>query len=210
MPGSRVNNRHLPYEYHGDHHFATLSHDPRSNKLNVGRVVNFSAHAAASFDIRDGKVRGTVLHTGDSHSLLLSADRNGRFRGTFVEMRRGKVEILFRGGAAALIKGNIPQRGLRITGDHHRVFIQVDSGGRLSGVIESRRVKNGAFHIRLEEGRVSGSFVHAGDKHETELSLSPTGWSASVQFGAGSAKFAMKVENGRSEAKGFVGGPARL
>lgn len=200
--------RHLPHEYHGDHHFATLSHDPRTNRLNAGRIVNFSRHAAASFEIRDSKVRGTVLHTGDSHSLLLSADRNGRFRGTFVDMRRGKVEILFRGGAAELVKGNIPQKGLRVTGDHHRVSLHADEHGQLTGVIESRRVKNGAFHIRLEAGRVNGSFVHAGDKHETELHLNPTGWTASVQFGAGNAKFAMKVENGRSEAKGYVGGGA--
>jgi hypothetical protein len=203
-------NRHLPYEYHGDHHFATLSHDPRTNRLNAGRIVNFSRHAAASFEIRDSKVRGTVLHTGDSHSLLLSADRNGRFRGTFVDMRRGKVEILFRGGSAELVKGNIPQKGLRVTGDHHRVHLQADEHGMLSGIIESRRVKNGAFHIKLEAGRVNGSFVHAGDKHETELMLTPSGWTASVQFGSGSAKFAMKVENGRSEARGFVGGPPKI
>jgi len=201
---------HLPHEYQGDHHFASLSHDPRSNKLNSGRIVNFSRHAAASFDISDGKVRGTVLHTGDSHSLVLSADRNGRFRGTFVDMRRGKVEIAFRAGGAALVKGNIPQKGLRVTGDHHRVALAVDGGGQLSGIIESRRVKNGAFHIKLEAGRVNGSFVHAGDKHETEISLTPVGWTASVQFGAGSAKFAMKVENGRSEARGYVGGPSKL
>lgn len=203
-------NRHLPYEYHGDHHFATLSHDPRTNRLNAGRIVNFSRHAAASFEIRDSKVRGTVMHTGDSHSLLLSADRNGRFRGTFVDMRRGKVEILFRGGSAELVKGNIPQRGLRVTGDHHRVQLEADAHGMLSGIIESRRVKNGAFHIKIEAGRVNGSFVHAGDKHETELALTPTGWTASVQFGAGSAKFMMKVENGRSEAKGFSGGSLKL
>lgn len=202
--------RHLPHEYQGDHHFATLSHDPRSNKLSAGRIVNFSRHAAASFEISDGKVRGTALHTGDSHSLTLSADRNGRFRGAFVEMRRGKVEILFRSGAARLVKGNIPQRGLRVTGDHHRVSLALDGAGLLSGIIESRRVRNGAFHIRLDGGRVNGSFVHAGDKHETELSLTPGGWTASVQFGAGSAKFAMRVENGRSEARGYVGGPSKL
>lgn len=202
--------RDLPHDYQGDHHFATLSHDPRSNRLNAGRIVNFSRHAAASFDIADGKVRGTVLHTGDSHSLHLAADRNGRFRGTFVDMRRGKVEIAFRGGSAHLIKGNIPHRGLRITGDHHRVALALDANGHLTGVIESRRVKNGAFHIQLEAGRVNGSFVHAGDKHETELCLTPAGWTASVQFGAGSAKFTMKVENGRSEAKGYVGSASKL
>ena len=202
-------NRHLPYEYHGDHHFATISHDPRTNRLNAGRIVNFSRHAAATFDIINNKVRGTILHTGDSHSLLLSADRNGRFRGTFVDMRKGKVEILFRGGAAELVKGNVPRRGLRITGDHHRVRLLADERGLLSGIIESRRVKNGAFHIKIESGHVHGSFVHAGDKHETELALTPGGWTALVQFGAGSAKFTMKVENGRSEAKGFAGGSLR-
>jgi len=115
------------------------------------------------------------------------------------------VEILFRGGSAALVKGNIPQKGLRVTGDHHRVALGFDGEGRLAGVIESRRVKNGAFHLTLEAGRVNGSFVHAGDKHETELGLTPGGWTASIQFGSGSAKFAMKVENGRGEAKGYVG-----
>jgi hypothetical protein len=198
-------NKHLPYEYHGDHHFATISHDPRTNRLHAGRIVNFSRHAAVSFDILNNKVRGTILHTGDSHSLLLSADRNGRFRGTFVDMRRGKVEILFRGGSAELVKGNIPRRGLRVTGDHHRVHLYADERGMLSGVIESRRVKNGAFHIALESGNVNGSFVHAGDKHETELALTPTGWAALVKFGSGSARFTMKVEHGRSEAKGFSG-----
>ncbi len=202
--------RHLPHDYQGDHHYATLFHDPRSNRLSAGRIVNFSRHAAASFDINDGKVRGTILHTGDSHSLHLSADRSGRFRGTFVDMRRGKVEITFQRGGAQLVKGNIPQRGLRVTGDHHRVVLAIDGKGQLTGVIESRRVKNGAFHFKFEAGRVNGSFVHAGDKHETELWVTPVGWTASVQFGAGSSKFTMKVEGGRSEAKGYVGGMPKV
>lgn len=69
--------------------------------------------------------------------------------------------------------------------------------GKLSGVIESKALKNGTFRIKLQTGKPQGTFVHRGKSHKTELTISPSGWKAGLSVGKGNAKFSFNVEGGR-------------
>jgi hypothetical protein len=195
----------LAFEHEGDHHLAKIALDPNTKKVSAGGIYNFSANASALLQIIDGKVEGSLIQSGDTHSLCLNAKNDGSLEGTFTDRRNGGIEISFQAGLARLVKGKLPPGGLSITADHHRVNLQLDAEGKVSGAIESRAVKDGTFRIKLEKGKLSGAFIHTGSTHETEISLSPEGWKAAVAFGKGNGKFAFSVEKGKVESKVFGG-----
>jgi autotransporter translocation and assembly factor TamB len=205
MPENDEEKKQLAVENQGDHHFAKVAVDPDTKDVSAGMIYNFSDHATAALQFVDGKMAGTVLHTGDTHSLQIDAKQDGTFTGTFKEARFGGVEVAFEGGVAKLLKGQLPATGLEVNGDHHAVRLMTSADGKLSGSIESTAVQGGVFKIKLENGSLSGSFVHAGDNHETEISLSKNAWSANVSFGKGDTKLNLSVQKGKSETKAFAG-----
>ena len=76
--------------------------------------------------------------------------------------------------------------------------------GKLSGMIQSRALKDCTFRMNLKDGKVEGAFVHRGKSHKTELTISPKGWKASFSTGKGKAKLTLNAEGGRVK-KGFGG-----
>lgn len=195
----------LSLEHQGDHHLAKIVLDPNTKKFSAGGIYSFSTNASAMFEIIDGKMKGTLIHSGDTHSLCLIAKNDGSLEGTFTDNRNGGIKISFKDGFASLIKGKLPPGGLSITADHHKINLQLDSNGKVSGTIESQAVKDGTFCIKLDKGKLNGTFTHTGSSHETEITLSPEGWKATVALGKGKSKLALSVEKGKVGSK-VIGG----
>lgn len=194
-------------QHQGDHHAAKISVDPSTGKVAAGAIYNFSENAGAMLQVVDGKVQGSIAHAGDTHSLNLTAAADGTFDGTYTDTRNGGIEVAFKGGAATLIKGKLPEGGIKFKGDHHAFSLETDAKGKLSGLIESRKVANGIFQIELNNSKVSGKVVYKGDSHETAFTLGAGGsWGASVSMGKGDKKFTLSFEKGRGgEVKGAAG-----
>jgi len=199
------NKEKLALEHQGDHHLAKIVLDTNTKNVSAGGIYNFTTNTSAMFEIIDGKMEGSLIHSGDTHSLCLNAKNDGSLKGTFTDSRNGGIEISFKGGFASLIKGKLPPGGLSITADHHKVNLQLDANGKVSGTIESQAVKDGTFRIKLDKGKLNGTFTHTGSSHKTEISLSPEGWKATVALGKGKTKFALSVEKGKVESK-VIGG----
>jgi len=78
----------------------------------------------------------------------------------------------------------------------------MDKNGKISGAMESKDTKNGAFRLEIQDGEVSGgTFIHQGVGHQTEVSIGPDGWKAGISGGKGNSKWSLGVENGKAEAK---------
>jgi len=188
----------------GDHHMAKVAFDPESKQIKAGVIANFSDHATAGLQFIDGKVLGTIVHSGDTHSLHLDAKSDGTFEGTYTD-KKGALEIAFKGGVSELVRGEIPEGGIKVSGDHHVVSISKNSDGRLCGSIESQATTNSSFRIEIREGKLLGGYTHKGNGHETEVSLTGSALKAAVSFGTGDKKFTLAMERGRAEVKAFAG-----
>jgi hypothetical protein len=194
----------LSLSHQGDHHMAKVAYDPESNKINAGAIANFSDHASAGLQFVDGKLQGSIIHSGDNHSLQLDAKGDGTFEGTYRE-EKSNLEIAFKGGIATLVKGQIPEGGIKISGDHHVVNITKSADGKLSGGIESQATDGSSFKIGITNGKLEGGFTHKGTGHETSVTLSGSSLKAAVSIGTGDSKFTLAIEKGRGEVKGFGG-----
>ncbi|KPJ59789.1 MAG: hypothetical protein AMJ46_09880 [Latescibacteria bacterium DG_63] len=198
-------NEQVNFEHQGAHHLARVSLDSESKRVSAGVITNFSDHSAAALEVVDGNVHGTIVHSGNTHSLRLEVRDDGTFSGTYSDTRYGGIEITFASGVATLTKGTLPPGRISAEGDHHPIDVGLDEAGKLNGVVESRALDNATFRIKLDRGRPTGSLVHVGGQHQTEISLSPDGWKGSVSIGKGSSKFTVSVEKGRGETRAFAG-----
>ena len=194
----------VSFEHQGDHHLARITADPRTKKISAGLIRNFSEHASAGVQIHQGKLKGTIVHSGDTHSLFIEVKNSGRFEGTYTDTRFGGLEIHLKDDFARIKKGEIPAGGITIDGDHHKLHLAMSPSGKLSGMIQSRALKDCTFRMNLKDGKVEGAFVHRGKSHKTELTISPKGWKASFSTGKGKAKLTLNAEGGRVK-KGFGG-----
>jgi hypothetical protein len=192
-------------EHQGDHHFAKVAMDEATKKVSAAYIQNFSENSVAAVQMVDGgNVEANFVHSGDTHSLRVNARPDGGFDGTFKDEQKG-IEVSLSGGIAKLVKGQLPTGGLDINADHHKVSLRMGSEGKLSGIIESQRENGGGFRLSLTNGALSGSLIHKGGGHETELSLSKDSWGAKVAFGKGNGKFTFSVQGGKTEKK-VIGG----
>jgi hypothetical protein len=98
-------------------------------------------------------------------------------------------------GLASIQKGTIPPTGLTIEADHHKVDLQVDNKGRISGSLESKVTEDSSFKVDVKNGRVvSGTFQHVGAKHTTTVSVGKDNWKAEVASGG----WSIKVDKGKA------------
>lgn len=196
--------RKVSFEHQGDHHLARISADPRTKKVSAGAILNFSEHASAAVQIHQGKLKGTIVHSGDTHALRIEIKNDGRFQGTYTDTRFGGLEIHLEDDVARIKKGKIPVGGITVDGDNHKLRLTMTPAGKLSGVIQSRALKDCTFRMNLQDGKVEGAFVHRGKSHKTEVTISPKGWKAGFSVGKGKAKLSFNVEGGRVK-KAFGG-----
>lgn len=203
---NRDKSEKLSLEHTGDHHQAKIIVDPDTKKVFGGIVHNFSNNSAVRLSLNEqGKVTGTILHSGDTHGFRTDVKSDGSFQGIYVDRERG-IELTLSGGEATLTKGKIPQAGLKIKGDHHRTLLKFGDNGKISGVIESRVTKDGAFGIQIQDGKITGgSFVHKGKHHKTKISVGQDGWKAGISAGTSKSKWSISVENGKAETTIFGG-----
>ena len=196
--------RKVSFEHQGDHHLARLAVDRDTKKVSAGAIYNFTDHASAAVQIHQGKLKGTIVHSGDTHALCIEVKNNGGFEGTYTDTRFGGLEIHLKDDFARIKKGKIPVGGITVDGDHHKLRLTMSPAGRLSGVIQSRALKDCTFRMNLQDGRVEGAFVHRGKSHKTEVTISPKGWKAGFSLGKGKTKLSLNVEGGRVK-KAFGG-----
>lgn len=194
----------VSFEHQGDHHLASISADPTTKKVSAGAILNFSDHASAGLQIHQGKLKGTLVHSGDTHGLRIDVKSNGTFEGTYKDTRFGGLEIHLKDDIARIRKGKIPSGGVTIDADNHKLRLTLTPAGKLSGVIQSRASDNCTFRMNLQDGKVEGAFVHRGKSHKTEVTISPNGWKAGLSVGKGKAKFSFNVEGGHAK-KAFGG-----
>ncbi|MCK4223832.1 MAG: hypothetical protein KAX39_01545 [candidate division Zixibacteria bacterium] len=194
----------VSFEHQGDHHLARITADPRTKKVSAGAICNFSDHASAAIQIHNGKLKGTIIHSGDTHALRIDVKNDGTFLGTYRDSRFGGLEIYLKDDVARVKKGKIPVGGITVNGDNHKLRLKMSPAGKLSGVIQSKALKNCTFRINLQDGNVEGAFVHRGKSHKTEVTISPRGWKAGLSVGKGKAKLSFNVEGGRVK-KAFGG-----
>lgn len=193
-------------EHSGDHHLLKVAVDPETKEVSAGGIYSFSDNAAASLQVVDGKMEGTILHSGDNHNLRINVSGNGSYEGVYKDFRFGGVEIVLKSGEALLLKGKIPLNGIVIKGDHHNVKFTMNDNGKISGSIESINTQNGIFQLNIEQGKLTGSFVHRGANHESSFVMNSKGdWKASVAVGNENSKFTVSVEKGKAEMKGLAG-----
>lgn len=193
-------NKKYTLEHSGDHHYAKASMDPATGKLAAGVITNFSSNASAGLQLVDGKMEGSFIHSGDNHTFQINAKNDGTYNGTYRDAA-GNLEVNFEGNAATLVRGQIPATGITLAGDNHKAVLSVSASGRLQGAIESNNIGNGKFRIEIQDGKPSGSFIHAGGGHQTEIKITPNGLKASVSAGG----FSFGVEKGRTKISAFGG-----
>lgn len=197
--------KQLSVEHSGDHHLAKVSYDENTKKVAAGVIYSFSDNAAASLQVNNGKLEGSVVHSGDTHNLKIEVSSDGSYTGSF-EDSRGNIKILLNGGEASLLQGKIPEGGIEINGDHHKVKFNIDNKGKISGIIESQKTNYGTFRLGIDQGKISGSIVHKGEGHETKLDVSPDGnFGGSISIGKGDTKFTFAVEKTGAEKKALAG-----
>ena len=196
--------RKVSFEHQGDHHLARITADAKTKKVSAGAIYNFTDHASAALQIHQGKLKGTIVHSGDTHSLRIDVKSNGKFEGAYTDTRFGGLEIQLKDDFARIKKGELPAGEITADGDHHKLRLTMTPAGKLSGMIQSRASKNCTFRMNLKDGKVEGAFVHRGKSHKTELTISPEGWKAGVSVGKGKAKLSLNVEGGRVK-KAFGG-----
>jgi hypothetical protein len=190
----------------GDHHLAKAVYDPATGQISLGGIYSFSNNSAASVQVQNGRTTGEFIHSGDTHQFKIDVNDDGTFDGAYVDTKNGTVKIEIQGGLARLSEGEIPVNGLKVTSDHHTVNLALDSNKKLSGYIESRDPDQGAYKLSFSDGKVTGSFEHAGDGHEISLELSSDGsYKASVSAGLGDSKLSFSVENGQAGVTTFAG-----
>jgi len=193
-------NNKYTLEHSGDHHYAKASMDPATGKLAAGVISNFSSNASAGVQLVDGKMEGSFLHSGDNHTFQINAKSDGTYNGTYRDAS-GKLEVNFDGNAATLVRGSIPATGITLSGDNHKAMLSVSANGKLQGAIESTGIGNGKFRIEIQNGKPSGSFIHTGSGHQTEIKITPAGLKASVSAGG----FSFGVEKGKASVTAFGG-----
>lgn len=193
-------NEKYTLEHSGDHHYAKASMDPSTGKLAAGVISNFSNNASARLQLVDGKMEGSFLHSGDKHTFQINAKSDGTYNGTYRDAS-GKLEVNFDGSAATLVKGNVPATGVTLSGDNHKAMLSVSASGKLQGAIESTGLGNGKFRVEIQDGKPSGSFIHTGGGHQTEIKITTSGLKASVSAGG----FSFGVEKGKTKLSAFGG-----
>jgi hypothetical protein len=151
--GNEEKPKKLTFEHSGDHHQAVISIDPDTKQVIGGVVHNFSENSAVGLSLnKDGKVTGTIVHSGDTHAFRADIRNDGSFEGVYADKQKG-VEIALSGSEAELKKGSIPEAGITVDGDHHSTSLRVDKNGKISGAIESKNTKNGAFRLEIQDGK---------------------------------------------------------
>lgn len=104
----------VSFEHQGDHHLARITADPSTRKVSVGTIYNFSDHASAVMQVHNGKLKGTIVHSGNTHSLRIDAKSNGSFQGTYRDSRFGGLEIYLKDDISRIKKGRIPAGGITV------------------------------------------------------------------------------------------------
>ena len=186
----------MALEHQGNHHYTKIAVDPKTKKVVTGAIYNFSENAGAMLLVKDGKVNGTIMHTGKTHSFRLNAKQNGQFDAIYRDKHNGGLEVYIKGGVASLRKGKLPEAGVTVSRKHHKLKLKQGASGKLSGTLESKVTKNGKFMIELKNGKVTGEYVHSGGTHETRIDLSPNGWKAGVTLKKAGLKFSFDVQGG--------------
>ena len=194
------NSEKYTLENSGDHHYAKATLDPETGKIAVGAITNFSSNASAGIQLVNGKMEGSFLHSGDNHTLQINAKSDGTYNGTYRDAG-GNLEINFDGAAATLVSGEIPAAGVALSGDNHKATLSIGANGKLQGCIESTSIGNGKFRVEIQNGKPSGSFIHEGGGHQTEIKITPTGLKASISAGG----FSFGVEKGKASVSAFGG-----
>lgn len=189
----------------GDHHLAKVQYDPKTGAVSAGVINNFSNNSSVMVQLIDGKTQGTLVHSGDTHDIRLDANSDGTFSGSFKD-KNSNLKIEMEGGIAKLTSGQIPVNGLKIEADHHVIDLKMDSNNQLCGSIESKDTQNGDFKISIVGGKISGSYTHSGDGHDTNIEILPDGkWKAFLSVGTAGSKWAIGVENGDAGMKVVAG-----
>ena len=198
-----LNNKQLAFGHSGDHHLAKVKYDPNNGAISAGAILGFSDNASAALQINGGKVSGTLIHSGDTHSIKVDVNDDGTFDATYVDKKDGNLEVQIKGGIASVISGEFPLNGVTINSDHHSVTLTRDRDGKLSGEIESMATENSSFKLKIANGVVSGSVTYSGDGHDYTIDVLPGGkWKTSVSLGNG---LSFGVENGNAGVAAFAG-----
>lgn len=189
----------------GDHHQAYLLLNPHKNTVSGGTVFNYSDHSLVGIKISEnGEAVGTFSHSGDTHLLQGQLNNNGTFRAKYLDKGAG-IELSVSQNGVRILKGKLPEGGIKISGEHHSTLLEIDSDGRLSGSLESKLTDSAAFSIQLGNGKISsGTFTHKGNHHTTSISLGHKDWTAQIASDDEDMQWSFGIEKGVAGVAGAV------
>ena len=81
---------------------------------------------------------GTILSTE-----FFTAGADGNFEGTYSDTQNGGIEVSFKGGIATLVKGKLPEDGIKFKGDHHALTLESDANGKQATSFAGVRLRSG-------------------------------------------------------------------
>jgi len=200
------NFRPLIFEHFGNHHHAKIKVDGKTKKVSGGIIYNFSDNASALVEVKNRKLQGTFIHSGKTHRAKVDIKSDGSYGIEYKDSHMGGIELSIKGGKASLKRGKIPEAGLKINGNHHRLNLKIDSNKKLSGVVESKLTKHGSYRIKIENGKVTGGeFIHRGNNHSMTIFVSKEGYKFNYSNGKGKTRWGVSFEKMKDKIKAFGG-----
>lgn len=179
-------------------HELSFDIDAVNKTVTAGAVYNYADNSLVGLEVSKGRLGGSVVHSGESHSLKLNFNKDGKYYGTYRDDDLGGLELEIEGGVARVSKGVFPPTGMiRLKGADHEIRLDLDGKGRISGRIKSRLSKSALFRLDLAKGSISGEITHKGPRHETRMTLSSGGWKGLITIRKGKSSITLDVKGGR-------------
>lgn len=197
----------ITLEHQGDHHLTKVQFDPDTKKVDAGAIMSFSENSTASIQVRDGKTKTQFVHSGDTHALHAGISEGGVFDLEYKDTKKGGIELEVHGDIVSLKQGKIPTSGLKINGDHHKLWINLDSDGKPSGILESKLAKTSSYEVEIKNGKLSrAEFSHSGEHHNVSIAAGLNGYvKVGYSHDKRNSKFSFGVERKGNEVKAFGG-----
>lgn len=193
----------ITLQHQGDHHLTKVQVDPATKEVSAGAILSFTENSQASIQLKDGKTKAEFAHVGDTHALKAGIGEGGTFGLEYTDRKKGNLALKVEGDAVSITEGKIPKAGLKISGDHHKVELELNEKGQPSGVLESKLTKTSAYRVEMENGRLTkAELVHTGKNHEMAVSAGLNGdVGVRYEHGKGNRKFSFSVEKRGEEIK---------
>ncbi len=182
----------------GRNHELSLDIDTEKKIVMAGAVYNFSDNLLIGLKISKGRLGGSVVHSGESHSLKLDFNKDGKYCGTYRDGDLGGLELEIEAGVVRVSRGAFPPAGtIRLKSEDHEIKLDLGKDGRISGYIRSRLSKSAVFVLDAAKGSLSGKITHKGTRHETVMSLSNRGWKSAITLNKGRSSITLDVTGGK-------------